>query len=124
MALAEWLQSRGLAQYAAVLEDNGIDLEALALVSDGDLQALGILLGHRRKLLKAIAERGAGQLTIQSPRQVTPMHLAEKILLSRAALEGERKLVTVLFADLKGSMELLAERDPEDARKILDPVLD
>jgi class 3 adenylate cyclase/tetratricopeptide (TPR) repeat protein len=50
--------------------------------------------------------------------------LAEKILTSRSALEGERKLVTVLFADLKGSMELLADRDPEEARKILDPVLE
>src|SRR5262250_2686925 len=54
----------------------------------------------------------------------TPKHLAERILTSRTALEGERKQVTVLFADLKGSMELLAERDPEDARKLLDPVLD
>jgi class 3 adenylate cyclase/tetratricopeptide (TPR) repeat protein len=50
--------------------------------------------------------------------------LAEKILTSRAALEGERKQVTVLFADLKGSMELLADRDPEEARKLLDPVLE
>ena len=59
-----------------------------------------------------------------SPATYTPAHLAEKILTSRAALEGERKQVTVLFADLKGSMELLAERDPEDARKLLDPVLE
>ena len=58
-----------------------------------------------------------------SPEAYTPRHLAEKILTSRAALEGERKHVTVLFADLKGSMELLADRDPEEARKILDPVL-
>src|SRR5881397_1745707 len=59
----------------------------------------------------------------QSPRSYTPKHLAEKILTSKAALEGERKQVTVLFADLKGSMELLADRDPEEARTILDPVL-
>ncbi len=58
-----------------------------------------------------------------SPESYVPKHLAEKILTSRAALEGERKYVTVLFADLKGSMELLANRDPEEARKILDPVL-
>jgi hypothetical protein len=56
-----------------------------------------------------------------SPESYTPKHLAEKIFTSRAALEGERKHVTVLFADLKGSMELLADRDPEEARKILDP---
>jgi class 3 adenylate cyclase len=59
-----------------------------------------------------------------SPQVYTPKHLAEKILTSKAALEGERKQVTVLFADLKGSMELLADRDPEEARKLLDPVLE
>jgi len=59
-----------------------------------------------------------------SPDAYTPRHLAEKILTSRSALEGERKQVTVLFADLKGSMELLADRDPEQARKLLDPVLE
>jgi class 3 adenylate cyclase len=59
-----------------------------------------------------------------SPESYTPKHLAEQILTSKSALEGERKQVTVLFADLKGSMELLADRDPEEARKILDPVLE
>jgi class 3 adenylate cyclase len=59
-----------------------------------------------------------------APETYTPKHLAEKILTSKAALEGERKQVTVLFADLKGSMELMADRDPEEARKLLDPVLE
>jgi class 3 adenylate cyclase len=59
-----------------------------------------------------------------APDSYTPKHLAEKILTSKTALEGERKQVTVLFADLKGSMELLADRDPEEARKLLDPVLE
>ncbi|MBI3031434.1 MAG: alpha/beta fold hydrolase [Candidatus Rokubacteria bacterium] len=59
-----------------------------------------------------------------SPEAYTPKHLAEKILTSKTVLEGERKQVTVLFADLKGSMELLADRDPEEARKLLDPVLE
>jgi class 3 adenylate cyclase len=59
-----------------------------------------------------------------APESYTPKHLAERILTSKAALEGERKQVTVLFADLKGSMELLADRDPEEARKLLDPVLE
>jgi len=58
-----------------------------------------------------------------SPEPHLPKHLAEKILASKNTLEGERKQVTVLFADLKGSMELLADRDPEEARRILDPVL-
>ena len=59
-----------------------------------------------------------------SPEAYTPKHLAERILTSKSALEGERKQVTVLFADMKGSMELLADRDPEEARKLLDPVLE
>jgi class 3 adenylate cyclase/tetratricopeptide (TPR) repeat protein len=70
---------------------------------------------------------GCGQsLTASSasPDTYTPRHLAEKILGSKSALEGERKQVTVLFADVKGSMELLADRDPEEGRKLLDPVLE
>jgi hypothetical protein len=58
-----------------------------------------------------------------SPESYTPKHLIAKILTSKPALEGERKQVTVLFADLKSSMELLADRDPEDARALLDPVV-
>ncbi len=54
---------------------------------------------------------------LPAPDTYTPKHLADRILTSRSALEGERKQVTVLFADLKGSMELLADRDPEEARR-------
>src|SRR6058998_1161741 len=56
----------------------------------------------------------------RAPRDYTPRHLAEKILGSRAALEGERKQVTVLFADVKGSMELAEQLDPEEWHKIMD----
>ena len=59
-----------------------------------------------------------------SPKNYTPQHLSDKILTSRAALEGERKQVTVLFADIKGSMELHGDRDPEAAQKLFDPVLE
>ncbi|MGH7407626.1 MAG: double zinc ribbon domain-containing protein, partial [Candidatus Methylomirabilales bacterium] len=68
--------------------------------------------------------RGPGGASAPALDTYTPKHLAERILTSTAALEGERKQVTVLFADLKGSMELLADRDPEEARKLLDPVLE
>ena len=76
----------------------------------------------------------SGQPTTASPEALrdgspvlqsyTAKHLAEKILITRSALAGERKQVTVLFADLRGSLELLADRDPEEARQILDPVLE
>src|SRR5215470_16536147 len=59
-----------------------------------------------------------------SPDVYTPRHLADRILESRNSLEDERKHVTVLFADLKGSTELIAARDPEDARRLLDPVIE
>src|SRR5215813_3432011 len=77
--------------------------------------------GCGRSLNSAVAST---EPKFTSPESYTPKHLAEKILTSKAALEGERKQVTVLFADLKGSMELLADRDPEEARKILDAVLE
>jgi class 3 adenylate cyclase len=59
-----------------------------------------------------------------TPEIYTPKHLAERILSSKVALEGERKQVTVLFADVKGSMELFADRDPEEVRSLLDPVIE
>lgn len=59
-----------------------------------------------------------------SVERYTPRHLVQKILTSRGVLEGERKQVTVLFADMKGSLELLADRDPEEARMLLDPVIE
>jgi class 3 adenylate cyclase/tetratricopeptide (TPR) repeat protein len=77
--------------------------------------------GCGRSLISSAATAGP---KFHSPHVYTPKHLAEKILTSRSALEGERKQVTVLFADLKGSLELLADRDPEEARKLLDPVLE
>jgi len=72
----------------------------------------------------AVAAPGVRRERFTSPDAYTPKHLAERILISKGALEGERKQVTVLFADLKGSMELLADRDPEEARRLLDPVLE
>ena len=82
---------------------------------------------HSRISSAASAPRRSGRIPtakLATPELYTPKHLAQKILTSKTALEGERKQVTVLFADLKGSMELLADRDPEEARKLLDPVLE
>jgi class 3 adenylate cyclase len=83
---------------------------------------------HARQEVLPVLRRRARHRVRAPPGQPResyfPKHLAEKILTSRAALEGERKQVTVLFADLKGSMELLADPDPEEARKLLDPVLE
>jgi class 3 adenylate cyclase/tetratricopeptide (TPR) repeat protein len=66
----------------------------------------------------------ADETRFVSPREYTPQYLAEKILTSRAALEGERKQVTVLFADIRGSMELIADRDPEQTQTLIGPVIE
>jgi len=87
----------------------------------------GTQLSATAKFCPECAQPATGpivQARFGTPQTYTPKHLAEKILTSKSALEGERKQVTVLFADLKGSMELLADRDPEEARKLLDPVLE
>src|SRR5215831_1821319 len=70
-----------------------------------------------------VATRLTASSRFTTPETYTPKHLAEQILASRAALEGERKQVTVLFVDLKGSTELIAALDPEEAQALLDPAL-
>ncbi len=104
---------------AAFCEECGAKLELAC-------PACGQPVGAGKKFCRSCgtALSSVGEARRGAPAAVElPKHLAERILTSRASLEGERKQVTVLFADLKGSMELLAERDPEDARTILDPVL-
>src|SRR5499433_1257012 len=100
------------------LRDELIKGQRLAVDEDG---AVLVWTGNTGTAPPAAAP---AETPAQTPLAYTPPYLAEKILTSRGTLEGERKQVTVLFADLKGSMELLADRDPEDARQLLDPVLE
>jgi class 3 adenylate cyclase len=126
MDVSAWLGDHGLGQYAEVFASNDVDAEVLRTLTADDLKELGVAsLGHRKKLLAAIADldalgKDAPGASIE-PR--TPRYLAERILRSRASLEGERKQVTVLFADVKGSLALIEHADPEDARRILDAAL-
>jgi class 3 adenylate cyclase len=110
---------------AVFCQECGTRLEA-ACPSCGTPNQLGAKFckqcGHR--LSGPQAAQAVSSPRFGPPESYTPKHLAEKILTSKSAIEGERKQVTVLFADLKGSMELLADRDPEEARKLLDPVLE
>ena len=126
------LQRRGRVTYRALklqfsLDDDHLEalkdeiLYAHPHVVDDDGRGL-VWTGEARPTVDARISPAIDQA--RAPLSYTPSHLAEKILTSKIALEGERKQVTVLFADLKGSMELLADRDPEDARALLDPVLE
>ena len=99
-----WLEDHGLGQYAEAFASNDVDAEVLRTLTADDLKELGVTsLGHRKKLLAAIAELDATGEAAPGPSIAprAPRHLAERVLRSRAALEGERKQVTVLFADVK-----------------------
>src|SRR3954467_12631859 len=111
MDVSAWLCSLGLEQYVAAFGDNAVDGEVLRDLSDADLQGLGIApLGHRKKLLKAIAALAA------KPASAA----AEASPSQPAAGEGERRQVTVLFADIAGYTELSRRLGPEDTHALLD----
>ena len=126
------LQRRGRVTYGMLTRQFQLDEEALADLKEALLYTSPEV---RDEAGRGLVWTGEAVATLQGPSlpaspqpreplAYTPPYLAEKILTSKAALEGERKQVTVLFADLKGSMELLADRDPEEARQLLDPVLE
>ena len=110
MDVAEWLRRLGLDQYVPAFRANDIDGEVLRRLTGEDLRELGITsIGHRRKLLDAIAALGAG------PLPNPPPHAGE----GRVGAEAERRQLTVMFCDLVGSTALSARFDPEDLREIV-----
>jgi class 3 adenylate cyclase/tetratricopeptide (TPR) repeat protein len=126
------LQRRGRLTYSTLKRQFQLDDAALEDLKNELIEGQRLALDERGNVLVWTGtEVSAPHATAppaspqdRAPLAYTPSYLAEKILMSRSALEGERKQVTVLFADLKGSMELLADRDPEEARQLLDPVLE
>jgi class 3 adenylate cyclase/tetratricopeptide (TPR) repeat protein len=122
------LQRRGRVTYRTLKRQFQLDDDALEDLKEELIDGQQLAVDEAGKVLVWTGGVGAtpapGKEQARAPLAYTPTHLAEKILTSKSALEGERKQVTVLFADLKGSMELLADRDPEEARQLLDPVLD
>ena len=121
MDVGGWLRGLGLGQYEANFRDNKIDFDVLADLTDGDLQELGVPLGDRRRLLRAIAELGAQQsLTTQARR--TPAAPAPAQSLAQLD-SAERRPITVMFCDLVGSTELAAALDVEDWRNLLNSYL-
>jgi class 3 adenylate cyclase/tetratricopeptide (TPR) repeat protein len=107
--IAEWLASIGLSEYAQRFADNGIDLSVIRDLTEQDLKDLGVLLGHRRRILRAIAELNG---VAPAPTETT----------TEPALgdEPERRHLTVMICDLVGSTALSARLDPEDMRAVID----
>ncbi|WMT72261.1 adenylate/guanylate cyclase domain-containing protein [Bradyrhizobium sp. Ash2021] len=101
--IADWLEKLGLGQYALRFAENGIDLGVLAELTDQDFDRLGVLLGHRRKMLRVISELNQAEL------------VAEPALRH----DAERRHLTVMFCDLVGSTALSARLDPEDMWEVI-----
>jgi len=131
----QWLAAIGLPQYAEAFRANHIDGALLGRLTADDLKDVGVSsLGHRIVMLDAIAALGIAPtdgvapgdgatgpaLRPPAPQNYTPRHLRDRILQSRSALEGERKQVSVLFADVQGSMELAGQLDPEQWHQVLE----
>ena len=124
--LGTWLESMGLGDYAVVFAENAIDQEVLPDLTDADLKELGIPLGHRKKLLKAIAALGGdgadGPISTASAPSLTsppPAPGAEASLAAWNRMPGERRPVTMLFADITGSTALTEKLDSEDTHDLL-----
>ena len=107
--IANWLKAVGLGEYAQRFADNAIDLSVLRDLTEQDLKDLGILLGHRRKIRRAIAE-----LDEVAP---APIETATEPALRD---EAERRHLTVMICDLVGSTALSVRLDPEDTRAVID----
>ena len=108
---AEWLKSIGLGEYAQRFDENAIELSILRDLTEQDLKELGVLLGHRRKMLRAIAELGDAN-SIASTRPATEPK-------SEPRDEAERRHLTVVFCDLVGSTALSTRLDPEDMWRVV-----
>jgi SAM domain (Sterile alpha motif) len=104
-----WLRGIGLEQYAQTFRDNAIDADVLRDLTDEHLRELGLPLGARLKLLRAVAALGTSEKTPASPETTPPAPRAE----------AERRQVTVIFSDLVGSTALSASMDAEDLREVI-----
>ncbi len=109
MDIDGWLCGIGLAQYAEMFRANDIDVSVLRHLTDVDLEKLGVSLGHRRKILAAIAELAGAAPTLPQPALTEP----------KPQDTAERRQVTVMFSDLVGSTALSARMDPEDLREVI-----
>ena len=109
--IADWLEKLGMSEYADRFAENRIDFSVLPDLTDQDLEKLGVLLGDRRKMLRAIAKLEAvdAPIAVVTTAPATP----------RSVDTAERRQVTVMFSDLVGSTALSARMDPEDLREVI-----
>ena len=121
MNVHEWLRHLGLGQYEQKFRDNKIDADVLADLTDGDLEKLGIPLGDRKRLLRAVAARAAHEPRPAQTRLVVAAPASAPQTFAPA--DAERRPITVMFCDLAGSTSLASRLDAEDWRNIVNAYL-
>src|SRR5262249_34907907 len=111
--IVTWLENLGLEQYAQRFTENDVDFDLLADLTDQNLKELGVAsFGHRRRLMRAIAELNVAQKGAAQPPSATEISITPHDA-------AERRQVTVMFSDLVGSTALSARMDPEDLREVI-----
>ncbi len=126
--IADWLEKLGMSEYAERFAENDVDIEVLSELTDTDFDRLGVSIGHRRKILKALAAGGpraaAAPPSSLVPEQSRTTEAPRPISPSMEVAAGERRYVTVLFCDLVGSTSISARLDAEDWRDLVGGYLD
>jgi class 3 adenylate cyclase len=118
--IADWLEKHGMSEYAQRFAENRIDFSVLRDLTDQDLKDLGIVLGDRRKLLRAIGELDAASPAAPGSAPVSASAAAAETAAPAAeAAAGERRHITVMFCDLVGSTSISAQLDAEDWRDLV-----
>ena len=113
--LDSWLRANGLERYAGTFRDNAIEIDLLAELTEADLEAMGMLLGHRKRFIRALAE-GGSEPGSTSPGSSTP---GSSNTDAKTLMPGERREVSVLFADLAGFTALSARLGAEATHDFL-----
>ena len=108
--IADWLKTLGMSEYAQRFAENDIDIAVLPHLTDQHLKDLGVSLGHRLKMLHAVAQLAGAAPATPQPAPVTE---------PKSQDTAERRQVTVMFSDLVGSTALSARMDPEDLREVI-----
>src|SRR5215475_7260990 len=110
--IGDWLKKLGMSEYAPRFVENRIDLSVLPDLTDQDLEKLGVLLGDRRKMLRAIRDLGNASVAVTAPSASVETEPTRRD-------DAERRQLTVMFTDLVGSTALSTKLDPEDMRSVI-----
>src|ERR1700728_3886330 len=120
--ISDWLENIGLGRYAAEFAQNDVDFRALLELTEADLKELGLSLGHRKILLKAIAGLADAESVVPAKTPMVPQFDAQQSQAPEQKIatgQGERRHLTVMFCDLVGATALSASMDPEEWGAIL-----